>query len=397
MILVLQLQAVESSTLLFFNSIKYLSLQYNANNRLGLILRWSYGFNYLLVPQPGDDEDGSDRAEEDEEARLIDYGQVETGPRDSGVDTFAHSLDDNAMDGEAHNSQNTLNQQEAENLLTPQAGTHKRRQSKRSFVSSAHDSDFESGSSNEADNTKIAPRANGSLTMAPEASSLTSPNNPSVMSSFPSQQYDPPQTLQSEFRKRVNTIVNSFLGFMNPPLWAMVLAILVASIEPLQDLFYSPNSFVYHSLSKSIGILGNVAVPIILVILGANLVSAPAPPEGTSRLSRMRERKTIALALATRMLFVPLILCPASIILAIYGVEVGVLGDPVFLIVLWLLIGSPTAITITQICQLNEFCEREMASVLWWGYCVFSVPSTMFLVIESKYSATKSLNSTNRD
>jgi auxin efflux carrier family protein len=72
----------------------------------------------------------------------------------------------------------------------------------------------------------------------------------------------------------------------------------------------------------------------------------------------------------------------------------GVLCDPIFWVVCWLLIGSPTAVQLTQITQLNNVFEGEMATVLsllivaniqvlWWDYVVFCAPLTMALVIGS--------------
>jgi hypothetical protein len=42
----------------------------------------------------------------------------------------------------------------------------------------------------------------------------------------------------------------------------------------------------------------------------------------------------------------------------------GVLCDPIFWVVCWLLIGSPTAVQLTQITQLNSVFEAEMAQVI---------------------------------
>jgi hypothetical protein len=49
----------------------------------------------------------------------------------------------------------------------------------------------------------------------------------------------------------------------------------------------------------------------------------------------------------------------------LWGVRyhMGVLCDPIFWVVCWLLIGSPTAVQLTQITQLNCVFEGEMATV----------------------------------
>jgi auxin efflux carrier family protein len=80
-----------------------------------------------------------------------------------------------------------------------------------------------------------------------------------------------------------------------------------------------------------------------------------------------------------------LIICPLTIPVALWGVRyhMGVLCDPIFWVVCWLLVGSPTAVQLTQITQLNSVFEGEMATVLWWDYVVFCAPLTMGLVISS--------------
>ena len=56
--------------------------------------------------------------------------------------------------------------------------------------------------------------------------------------------------------------------FMNPPLWAMLIAIIVASIPTLQSLFFDDGTFLRNSVTRAIGQSGGVAVPLILVVLG---------------------------------------------------------------------------------------------------------------------------------
>jgi auxin efflux carrier family protein len=51
----------------------------------------------------------------------------------------------------------------------------------------------------------------------------------------------------------------------------------------------------------------------------------------------------------------------------------GVLCDPIFWVVCWLLVGSPTAVQLTQITQLNGVFEGEMATVLTAPFPLSSV------------------------
>lgn len=80
-----------------------------------------------------------------------------------------------------------------------------------------------------------------------------------------------PDSLQSALQA-VHHAVSSFLGglwgFMNPPLWAMLIAIIVASVPDLQRLFFDDGTFVRNSVTRAIAQSGGVAVPLILVVLG---------------------------------------------------------------------------------------------------------------------------------
>lgn len=177
---------------------------------------------------------------------------------------------------------------------------------------------------------------------------------------------------------RARSIWEEFLNFMNPPLWSMVISIFVAMVPQLHYWFFEPKQFIKETVSDAITTLGGCAVPLILVILGANLGEkyATSPTLG----GRKKENKMVLAALISKLVVVPLICLPLVALMDRFFFK-GIIQDPIFTIVLFLLIGSPTAITIQQICQINSVFEKEMARVLWWGYAVITVPSTLFLVI----------------
>lgn len=58
---------------------------------------------------------------------------------------------------------------------------------------------------------------------------------------------------------------------MNPPLWAMLAAIIVASVPALQNLFFNDDTIIYNSVTRAVTQSAGVAVPAILVVLGGNL------------------------------------------------------------------------------------------------------------------------------
>ena len=80
-----------------------------------------------------------------------------------------------------------------------------------------------------------------------------------------------PAPIQTVLTK-INSILGSFFAgvweFMNPPLWAMLVAIVVASVPALQRLFFDEGTFIRNSVTRAIGQSGGVAVPLILVVLG---------------------------------------------------------------------------------------------------------------------------------
>lgn len=83
-----------------------------------------------------------------------------------------------------------------------------------------------------------------------------------------------PESVQTTLSKIGGALGRFFAGlweFMNPPLWAMLIAVVVASIPSLQKLFFEDGSFIANSVTRAIGQSGGVAVPLILVVLGANL------------------------------------------------------------------------------------------------------------------------------
>ncbi|PGH02796.1 hypothetical protein GX51_04407 [Blastomyces parvus] len=185
-------------------------------------------------------------------------------------------------------------------------------------------------------------------------------------------------------------------AFMNPPLWAMLTAIIVASIPALQRLFFSPNTFMKNSVTRAVEQNGNVAVPLILVVLGANLARNTLPNNTNTSTSltgkpsrhedppddlhQREERNLIIASLVARMLLPTLIMSPI-LALAAKFVPVSILDDPIFVVVCFLLTGAPSALQLAQICQLNNVYMGAMARLLFQSYVVWILPSTLILVI----------------
>lgn len=189
--------------------------------------------------------------------------------------------------------------------------------------------------------------------------------------------------------QRTLTCIHSFTSkflrglwsFMNPPLWAMFAAILVASIPKLQHLFFDPGTFVSNSVTRAISQNGQVAVPLILVVLGANLARNTLPKEDLHSIEDPSvEKKLLIASLISRMLLPTIIMAPLLALTAKF-VPVSILDDPIFVIVCFLITGAPSALQLAQICQINNVYMGAMSKLLFQSYVVWILPSTLILVM----------------
>ncbi len=193
-----------------------------------------------------------------------------------------------------------------------------------------------------------------------------------------------PQPLQivlSKISGGIRRFFNGLWEFMNPPLWAMLIAIIVASIPPLQHAFFDQGTFLRNSVSRAVEQSGGVAVPIILVVLGGNLARNTLPNDPSSLIKDPKEeRKLFIASLVSRMLLPTLIMAPFIALMAKY-VPVSIVDDKIFVIVCFLLTGAPTALQLAQICQINNVYMPVMAKILFQSYVVWILPSTLILVL----------------
>ncbi|KHC64304.1 hypothetical protein MGS_06110, partial [Candida albicans P78042] len=163
----------------------------------------------------------------------------------------------------------------------------------------------------------------------------------------------------------------------NPPLYAMLVAIIVASIPYLKNLIFDSeqNSIVYNTFTKAITTLGGVSIPLILIVLGSNLYPSNDIPPPSKHYNRI-----LFGSLLSRMILPSAVLLPI-IALCVKYIKASILDDPIFLIVAFILTVSPPAIQLSQITQLNNVYQKEMSGVLFWGYVVLVVPTTIAIVV----------------
>lgn len=169
---------------------------------------------------------------------------------------------------------------------------------------------------------------------------------------------------------------------MNPPLWAMLAGIIVACIPALQQMFFTKGTPVNNSITRAIDQSGGVAVPLILVVLGANLARSTLPKDqlATSPEEKKEERKLLFACLIGRMLIPTVVMAPLLAVLARWA-PISIIDDPIFLIVCFLLAGAPSALQLAQICQINNVFMGAMSSLLVASYVVVIFPSTLILVL----------------
>ena len=194
---------------------------------------------------------------------------------------------------------------------------------------------------------------------------------------------DLPPIIQMIMTKMSYGLKSLFFGvwsFMNPPLWAMLAAIVVASIPDLQRFFFADGTFFKNSVTSAIRQSGGVAVPLILVVLGGNLARNTLPNEDHTKQDSKEETMLLIASLISRMLLPTIVMAPLLALTAKF-VPVSILDDPIFVIVCFLITGAPSALQLAQICQIHNVYMGAMSRLLFQSYVVWILPSTLLLVM----------------
>jgi len=147
------------------------------------------------------------------------------------------------------------------------------------------------------------------------------------LTSFPALSINPTDIPSTSFTSSRFSFFRRIFSIMNPPLWAVLASVIVALIPPLQqELFFNTHGFIHNSLILAIDTAGAVAIPLILISLGASLVKSldvidsPTTAEDPLVDPNM-ERRGIFLALFARMALVPLVMTPLLIAVMYFGVK----------------------------------------------------------------------------
>lgn len=355
--------------------------------QLGQLVRWTWGFNVLLAPADAykDEDDGRNSIMENgeysdgETDRLLDdsHSDYESG----NVTSYATSISTTSSDSDSIIQRE--NAQSATTFATPTNGN--------AVVKGP-------GNMNGNGNGQFG---NGAVRPYKADEPLKGPKNfvyrlnRSIRQFAQSLRDGISRTSQRVFQSlpvwlqrtlsKVFSFTSKFLAgcweFMNPPLWAMLAAIVVASIPPVQHAFFDPGTFLSNSVTRAVSQSGGVAVPLILVVLGANLARNTLPKEENRTIEDAKvEKKLVIASLVSRMLIPTIIMAPLLAITAKF-VPVSILDDPIFVIVCFLLTGAPSALQLAQICQINNVYMGAMSNLLFQSYVVWILPSTLVLVM----------------
>jgi len=154
----------------------------------------------------------------------------------------------------------------------------------------------------------------------------------------------------------------------------MIAAVVVACSPQLRHYFFTKGTFVNTSVTRAVEQTGQVAIPLILLVLGANLANNTKPVDSDldDNEEPKLDRKLVIVSLLCRMLLPTLIMAPILALFAKY-VPVSILDDPVFVVVAFLLTGAPSALQLAQICQINDVYIGAMTSILFQSYVILDI------------------------
>ncbi|KAI8601303.1 auxin efflux carrier, partial [Dissophora ornata] len=193
---------------------------------------------------------------------------------------------------------------------------------------------------------------------------------------------DPEQQMSTGLKRLALHIWTKIRPLMIPPLLTAILALFVGLIPSLQKLLFDHDSRVYTFVVRPLESCGQAAIPLILLCLGAQVVSFGSPPPRC-----LRWLKPQVFILVGRMVLMPLVSLPL-VLFCPPSLSPVLTEDPTFRLTLVILMSSPTAINLIQICTINDFMEKEMAEVLFWTYCVAGIPCVLVWAIVALWAAS---------
>lgn len=392
---------------------------------LGMMLRWSYGVR-LLAQADVESVVVKDPEEDNETSLLLADNDAPIAPEDDERQFFRRqtrgasptSFHDDDEDPQLSGDYLPAIVIEDNRLQPPHTRTHVFY----SFPNTPNQSRLDLGA------TGTTSTVNSSPTQSPADTDGLEEGSPLPRHHRPRSPTVPTSTRFQSFlrrcRRRLAHSWRTFNEFMTVPLWAAILALIVACIWPLQHLLEEHLQPVKGALASA----GNCSIPLTLVVLGAYFYSPKETGKDASTEERLRskrssgslsdrvrdmfklrklwgnhgrthssgsmstvakaeshpgETKTVVIAVASRMIIVPLLLIPWMAVSSWYDFH-AVFADPVFVVANVLLISSPPALTLAQITQAaasGDAFERLISRTIFWSYCIVTPPATILYVV----------------
>lgn len=363
--------------------------------QLGQLLRWTWGYSVLLKPASAYEDD--ERALAAEESRGIEEGQYTDDPQEHNPNKLSDSAHDSGFNS-VSSTRSTEDFHEHEIIPAAPGNGNNISHEPRNLIDDSPDDSSSQRSLTAFPNFSRSPSSNvlgdsmqkkgwkAPLYRVKSSVVRTGRRAGSTISTFSRNLFrrlpNPVQKVLSTIGHYLSVFLQGVWRQMNPPLWAMLAALIVASIPDLQHLFFAKGTLISNSVTRAIQQSGNVAVPLILVVLGANLARSTLPQDqlATSPEEKKEERKLLYASLLSRMVLPVVIMAPVLALTAKF-IPVSILDDPIFIIVCFLLTGAPSALQLAQICQINGVFMGAMSSLLVASYVVVIFPSTLLLVL----------------
>ncbi|CAG8483580.1 4983_t:CDS:2 [Ambispora leptoticha] len=173
------------------------------------------------------------------------------------------------------------------------------------------------------------------------------------------------QTPHAPFSNRINKIK----GFMNAPLYAALIAIIVGTIPTIRSLFFEESAILYTVITRPAQYIGEITIPFTILLLGAQL----------NNLSSHKNRELLPI--------ISYIMTCRFIIMPIIGISLVVLtrswyfDDPMLWFVMMLAASGPTAINTMNMAQITGSFLEEVAALLAYSYIALAPMITVFMMI----------------
>lgn len=142
----------------------------------------------------------------------------------------------------------------------------------------------------------------------------------------------------------------------NPPVIAIVLGLLC--------VFFKANLFIPKALDRSIGLLGNCTLPLVMLVTGGNLAEI--------KIENILLNKELQLIVFLKLMLLPFLVFAALLFFKI---------DPLLKFLLILQAGMPTAVSLSVICRSFNLKGELSNQAIFWTHICSMVTLPLFLFV----------------